>query len=194
MNNSHVLTVACFIRSLLGRLNALLVAVVGLEPTRAQCPADFKSASVTNYDTPPIIQRTNTCTQLRIYSSWEMRDSNPRPAGCKPDALYRLRQSPKFREDALPSVGVIISNVHLLCLISNAILYRHIFYYNMDLDVLTNFFFQIKISDGKLDIHILSVLLSSYFYFYLVFLILLVNFQFYRLFYLCLYGQLLLHH
>ena len=36
MDNSHVLNVACFIRSLQGRLNALLVAVAGLEPARAK--------------------------------------------------------------------------------------------------------------------------------------------------------------
>jgi hypothetical protein len=41
MNESHVLDVTCFIRSLLEHLNALLVAVAGLEPARAKGPEDF---------------------------------------------------------------------------------------------------------------------------------------------------------
>lgn len=36
MDGSHILDVACFIRSLLEHLNALLVAEAGLEPARAK--------------------------------------------------------------------------------------------------------------------------------------------------------------
>lgn len=53
LNESHVLDVACFIRSLLKHLNALLVAGAGLEPARALGPEDFKSAVSTNSTTPP---------------------------------------------------------------------------------------------------------------------------------------------
>ena len=53
LNESHVLDVACFIRSLLEHLNALLVAGAGLEPARALGPEDFKSAVSTNSTTPP---------------------------------------------------------------------------------------------------------------------------------------------
>lgn len=55
LNESHVLDVACFIRSLLEHLNALLVAGAGLEPARALGPEDFKSAVSTNSTTPPFL-------------------------------------------------------------------------------------------------------------------------------------------
>ena len=55
LNESHVLDVACFIRSLQKHLNALLVAGAGLEPARAVGPEDFKSAVSTNSTTPPFL-------------------------------------------------------------------------------------------------------------------------------------------
>lgn len=55
LDGSHVLDVTCFIRSLLGHLNALLVAEAGLEPARAKGPEDFKSAVSTNSTTRPYV-------------------------------------------------------------------------------------------------------------------------------------------